>query len=385
MDNSKRERRVLIISGEASGDLHGANLIRAAREVDPGLSFFGIGGSQMRDAGCEIIVPLEDISVFGFVEVLGKYRSIKRVFHQICQIIESERPDVVVLIDFPGFNMRVAKFANSIGVPVLYYIAPKVWAWKRGRARKIGETVDRLAVIFPFEPQYYAGMKVKVDYVGNPLLDEFSLLCDRETFCRRHGIDRSRKVVGLFPGSRGSEIKYNLEKIFQTAEKLLAKYQDCQFLLPVASSLSEENIRDRVDSSGLPIKILDENIYDISAACDVVLAVSGTVTLQIALTGTPLLVINRVHPLTFALAKRVVKIPYVSLVNIIADREVVKEFLQDEVVPQHLYEEIVQILENTDYNQEIRAGLKEVTDLMGEKGCSEKVARILSEMSLSNC
>ena len=358
MDTGKKERRVLIISGEASGDLHGANLIRAARDVDSGLSFFGIGGSLMQEAGCDIVVPSEEISVFGLFEVFGKLRAIKKVFRRMCDIIRTDKPDVVLLIDFPGFNMRVAKVAHQLGVPVLYYIAPKVWAWKQGRARKIADTVDRLAVIFPFEPKYYAGMGLQVDYVGNPLLDEFTYSTDTDSFCVSHELDRSRKIIGLFPGSRGSEIKYNFESILQTAELLNGKYPGCQFLMPLAPSLSQTEISGKINESGLPIKLVKDNIYDVAAACDVVLAVSGTVTLQIALTGTPLLVINRVHPLTYAIGKRVVKIPHVSLVNIIAGREVVKEFLQNAVVPQKLYEEILQILENTDYNQKICDGLK---------------------------
>lgn len=384
MDTLKKQRRVLIITGEASGDLHGANLIRAAREIDPGLSFFGIGGPLMQEAGCEVIVPIAEISVFGFVEVLGKLLTIKRVFRKIGEILRHERPDVVLLIDFPGFNMRVAKEAHNLGIPVLYYIAPKVWAWKQGRAKKIADTVDRLAVIFPFEPKYYAGMGLQVDYVGNPLLDEFEYTTGIDDFCIEHGLDREKKIIGLFPGSRSSEIKYNFQSILQTAALLEKRYSGCQFLMPLASSVSEPELRQQIEDAGLPVKLLTDNIYEVSAACDVVLAVSGTVTLQIALTGTPLLVINRVHPLTYAIAKRFVKIPHVSLVNIIAGREVVKEFLQDEVVPEKLSTEILQILENTEYNQKIRAGLAEVTELMGEKGCSEKVAWIASELSLAD-
>lgn len=381
MASDQKKRHVLIISGEASGDLHGANLIRAARDIDPGLSFFGIGGPLMREAGCEIVVPAEEVSVFGLVEVFGKLRFIRQVFKKICGIVREQKPDVVLLIDFPGFNMRVAREAHKIGVPVLYYIAPKVWAWKQGRARKIADTVDRLAVIFPFEPKYYEGMGLQVDYVGNPLLDEFNYTTDTNSFCATHGLDRTRKIIGLFPGSRNSEIKYNLAAILETAELLYKKYDNCQFLLPIAPTLSRPDVERLVVASGLPIRLVTDNIYDISAACDVVLAVSGTVTLQIALTGTPLLVINRVHPLTYAIGKRVIKIPHVSLVNIIAGREVVKEFLQNEVVPQNLYAEIVKILEKADYNQEICGGLREVATLMGEKGCSAKVASIASGMS----
>ena len=382
MQTIKKQRRVLIVTGEASGDLHGANLIRAAREIEPGLSFFGIGGPLMQEAGCDVVVPIEEISVFGFVEVLGKLLTIKKVFRKIGDILRHERPDVVLLIDFPGFNMRVAKEAHKLRIPVLYYIAPKVWAWKQGRAKKIAGTVDRLAVIFPFEPKYYEGMGLQVDYVGNPLLDEFEHTTDIDGFCVEHGLDRKKKIIGLFPGSRSSEIKYNFKSILQTAALLEQKYSGCQFLMPLASSVSEQGLRQQIEVAGLPIKLLTDNIYDVSAACDVVLAVSGTVTLQIALTGTPLLVINRVHPLTYAIAKRFVKIPHVSLVNIIAGREVVKEFLQYEVVPEKLSAEILQILENTEYNQSICNGLNEVRELMGEKGCSAKVAHIASELSL---
>jgi lipid-A-disaccharide synthase len=377
----EKQKRILLVTGESSGDLHAANLIKAAREIDPGLSFFGVTGPKMRGAGCETLLPYDEISVMGFVEVLGRLPAIRRAFKAVTATFASEqRPDILVLVDFPGFNMRLARVAKRAGIPVLYYISPKVWAWRQGRAKKLAETVDRMAVIFPFEPEFYKPYGLIADYVGNPLLDDYEASLESESEpCGINGTS-GEQLVGLFPGSRNSEIRYNLETMLQTARLLLAAIPNLKFVLPLASSLDLSSIKTQIAASALPIKILENDIYAVAAACTAVLAVSGTVTLQVALTGTPLAVMYRASPLSVAIARRVVKIPYVSLVNIVAGREVVREFIQEQATPEALSAEMIKILSNNEYNKTICDDLKRVQAMLGTGGCSKKVAQIVMEM-----
>jgi len=373
--------RVLIVAGEASGDLHGANLIKAAREQAPGLSFFGIGGERMTAAGCEVLIPSEDLAVMGLVEVVGSLPTIWSALSRLKAVLNGpERPDLVILIDYAGFNLRVAKAAKAAGVPVLYYICPKIWAWGRKRGRLLAERVDRVAVIFPFEEKLFADLGVPVDYVGNPLMDEIQSGLAATEYRETLGLKSAEPVVGLFPGSRVGEIQRIFPTLLETAQRLAAQGRVGQFLLPVAAGLDEALLSEPVRRSGLEIKMVKGNIYEIAGACDAVLCVSGTATLQVALAGTPMAVVYKVSPLTFALASRLVKLEHVSLVNIVAGREVVPEFLQDNAQPDKLEQAVLNLLDNPVENKSMRLGLAEVKMNLGEKGCSGRVARIALEM-----
>jgi len=381
-ETRETRRRALIVTGEASGDLHGANLIQAARKIDPGLSFFGVGGSRMSAAGCEILIPGEELAVMGLVEVIGHFPVIMRAFNQLKSLLDGpDRPDVLILIDFPDFNLRLARQAKKAGVPVLYYVSPQVWAWRRGRVHKIARVVDRLAAIFPFEPKFYEGLDIDVEYVGNPLLDEARVERTRNVFLCALALDPDRPVVGLFPGSRRNELHYNFETILAAAQNILERVPGVQFLLPVAASLQPAAIRERLQGIDLDIVLSDENIYDIANACDAIITVSGTVTLQIALVGTPMAILYKMSPLTFAIGKHLVKVPHIGLANIVAGQGVVREFIQDQATPGSIADEIVRILDDKDYDRRIREGLAKVQARMGEPGCSARVARMAVEMS----
>lgn len=382
MADSSNGRRALIVTGEASGDLHGANLIKAAQEIDAGLAFFGVGGSRMAEAGCEILIPGEELAVMGLVEVVGHFPVIYRAFQRLKKILHGERrPDVLVLIDFPDFNLRLAKEAKRAGVPVLYYVSPQVWAWRRGRVKKIARVVDRLAAILPFEPDFYRGQDIEVEYVGNPLLDEARVTRERSGFLETYGLDPGCPVVGLFPGSRGNELKYILDTILGTAEVIREQNPRVHFLLPVAPSLDAAFFRARLADLDLPVTLVEDSIYDTANACDAVITVSGTVTLQTALVGTPMAILYKMAPLTYAIGKRLVKVPHIGLANIVAGEGVVREFIQEQASPEAVATEILRILDDVEYNRRIRAGLSRVQTRMGEAGCSARVARMASEMS----
>jgi len=382
VNNKQDNRRALIIAGETSGDHHGSGLVRAARELDPGLSFFGVGGPSLEDAGCEIIIPHEQLMVTGLVEVIAHFPIIRRAFNQIKSILMGpEPPDLLVLIDYPDFNLRLARHARRAGIPVLYYISPQVWAWRKKRIYKIAKVVDRLAVILPFEPEIYRGLDIEVEYVGNPLLDELEVTCDRTDYLSKHAIEPADPVIGLFPGSRQNEINYNLDTIIKAAQGIYRNKPQASFLLPLAPFLDQNDFNRRIERSSLPFTIVQNNIYDVANACDAVIAASGTVTLQIALTKTPMVIIYKVSPLTYSIARRLIKVPYIGLVNIVAEAGVVKEFIQDQATPEMIAEEILRILDDRDYREKIQQGLSDVRIKMGEPGCSLRVAKMASEMS----
>lgn len=382
MNLNNVSRKVMIVTGEASGDLHGANLIKAAKEVSPGMEFFGVGGQEMRSAGCEVLIPGEELAVMGIVEVLGHFPVIWRSFQRLKKILHGpERPDALVLIDFPEFNLRLAKQAKKAGVPVLYYVSPQVWAWRRGRVRKIANVVDRLAAIFPFEPDLYRGLNIEVTYVGHPLLDEVREPCDKDEFLESLNVPLEKKIVGLFPGSRRSEIDYMLDTLLEAGKEILREEPDTHFLVPLASTLKREELQQKLDSSGLPASLVSAEVYDTINACDAILSVSGTVTLQIAMVGTPLAIFYKMAPLTYLIGRMLVKVDHIGLANIVAGKQVAKEFIQEEASPESLAEEIVSILRDSSYRKSLKTGLAEVQEKMGTPGCSVRVAEMLSELT----
>lgn len=381
----KTRRRVMIVTGEASGDLHGSKLIAAAHQVDQRLEFFGAGGRKMAEAGCEILVCGDDIAVMGLVEVLGHFSAIRQAFKRLSAELRGERrPDALVLIDFPEFNLRLAKVAKAAGIPVLYYVSPQVWAWRKGRVKKIAGVVDALAAIFPFEPELYRGLDIRVEYVGHPLLDEVRITLTREQYLREYSIDGCWPVIGIFPGSRRSELRYNLEVMLDAAALLKERYPEVAFLLPLAPGLDRAAIATKLRARSLPVTLVDGSIYDTANACDAVLAVSGTVTLQIALTGTPMAIVYRMASLTYAIGKRLVKVPFIGLVNIVAGRGVVREFIQHAATAANLAAEIGKILDDRAYAARIRSDLEIVQKKLGEPGCSARVAGMLAGLLSRN-
>jgi lipid-A-disaccharide synthase len=373
---------IMIVAGEASGDLHGSNLIKAAAEHHPHLNFFGVGGDKMSAAGCRILFPSDELSVMGLVEVFRQLPKIYSRFKQLKQVLRgTKRPKLLILIDFPDFNLRLAKVAKAVGVPVLYYISPKVWAWRSGRAKTIAERVDRLALIFPFEPNIYQPLGIQAEYVGNPLLDEFAENQPQGLLRHGLGIGADVQVVGIFPGSRNSELEHIFEALVETAKLLYQKKPGLKFLVPVAPSLSRDDIEQRFPSTELPVYIVEESIYEVAAACDAVLTVSGTVTLQLALSGTPMAILYKVAPLSYAIGKRLIKIEFAGLTNIVAGRGIVREFIQGDADPIKMREELLRLLDDKKYIATMRHDLQEVRQLLGEPGCSVRVAEIAAAMT----
>lgn len=381
MNTSSAKRRVMIVAGESSGDLHGSNLLKAAADKYPNISFFGVGGSRMQANGCDILIPSDELSVMGVTEVLGRLPGIIRRFRRLAALLKSSNPpDLLVLIDFPDFNLRLAKVAKGAGVPVLYYISPKVWAWRSGRARTIAGRVDRLALIFPFEPEIYAPYQVRTEYVGNPLLDEFSARPQGLDIRQQLDISAQVKIVGIFPGSRQSELTYIFATLVAAAKRIHEEDQLVEFVMPVAPSLRRSELESRLADIRLPIHLVEDDIYAVAAACQAVLTVSGTVTLQLALVGTPMAIVYKVAPLSYVIGRRLIKIPYAGLPNIIAGREIVREFIQDDSDPEALKAEMLRLLNDPPYVQQVRDDLALVRKRLGAPGCSGRVADMVADM-----
>jgi len=376
-------KRIMIVAGESSGDLHGANLIKAVNALSADTQFYGVGGQRMAAVGCHILIPAEKLAVMGAVEVFGRLPVIWSSFQRLKRELNGrEKPDVLVLIDFPDFNLRLARQAKKAGVPVLYYVSPKVWAWRKGRVKKIAEVVDSLAVIFPFEPVLYDGLDILVKYVGHPLLDEFAAVGDYFDLRQALQIPATKKIVGLFPGSRQNELRYMLQTLVESAQLIHASLPDVHFLVPVANSLSKDEIKSQFPRD-LPVSFVESEqatIYDVAGNCDTILTVSGTVTLQIALAGAPMAILYKASPLTYEIGRRLVRIEHFGLPNIVAGRRVVPEFLQDEANPQALADEALHVLIDDNYAESMKDDLRRVQEKLGEPGCSTRVAAMLFDM-----
>jgi lipid-A-disaccharide synthase len=377
-------RKALIVVGEASGDRLAAGLAKAMATADPELTLLAVGGPLMEEAGCRILIPYTELMVTGLVEVLGHLPRIYRIFRRITSILRSsDRPDVLVLIDYPEFNMRLAAKAHRLGIPVLYYVSPQVWAWRKYRTKRMASIVDKLAVIFPFEVEHYSGLKIQIEYVGHPLLEEALEIPGREILRDRYG-NQGNPIVGLFPGSRMNELKYNLDTIIKTAEILIQKRRDISFILPVAPGIRLEVIESALAGHDVDILLTRDPLAEVAKACDASVVVAGTATLQTALAKTPMVIIYKMAPLSYFILSRTITLPHIGIVNILADKSVVQELVQDAATPDNISAEVLRLLEDTDYRNLIKGELDLVFQKMQSSEGSLRVAQMASELSKGN-
>lgn len=373
--------KVMISVGEASGDLHGASVAKALKQLHPDIQLFGMGGTQMRQAGVEIVYDIADLGVIGLVEVIRNLRRLFRLRDYLADLMDKERPDALVIIDYPGFNMRLAKVAKQKGIPVVSYIAPTVWAWGKGRAKGVAETVNRVASIFPFEAEIYRQAGADVTFVGHPLLDIVKPTLEREAAYAHFGADATKPLVLLLPGSRKQEIEKLLPDMLAAAEKIRAVLPECQFFLPIASTISPEMLHNIIGGYDVPVTLTHDATYDLMNIADAAIAASGTVTLEAALLGLPTVIIYKVAALTYWLGRMLVKIPYISLPNIIAGRKVMPELLQTAVQPGIIAEEVLAFLQKETVKKQALQDLREVRERLGEAGAVERVAKVIIEVA----
>ncbi|ADJ28281.1 lipid-A-disaccharide synthase [Nitrosococcus watsonii] len=335
---------VAIVAGEASGDQHAAHLIRGVRKIAPDVRFCGIAGPQMRAAGVEPLFDSSRLAVVGLVEVLSHFKEIYGAMGKMRHFLEKKHPDLLILVDYPEFNLRLAKRAKALGIKVLYYISPQVWAWRQYRVHQIGQVVDMMAVVLPFEVPFYEQAGVPVNFVGNPLEHEVKSQLNRSEAIAEFGFNPRCKTLGLLPGSRHSEIKRLLPVLLEAAARIYSEEPDVQYLLPLAATLNETDLTPYLKEYRLPLRIIPDRSYDVMAACDAMVAASGTVTLEAALMGVPLIVIYKMNPLSYWLGRLLIKVDHIALCNIVAGEGVAPELIQQDASPERIALEALNLL-----------------------------------------
>ena len=371
-------RRILVVAGEASGDALAAGLIRAARSVDPSVRFHGMGGQAMREAGAEILVDAAEVAVVGLFEVLARLPRILAARGSLRRALGDLRPERVLLVDFPDFNLRFAAHAKRAGVPVYYFVSPQVWAWRRGRVATIASRVSRMMVLFPFEEEIYRAAGVPVVFTGHPLVDADPPALDPAAARARLGLGEEGPVLALLPGSRAGEVSRLLPPLLESAAILREARPGLRAVIPVASTVPAGLVEDLVRRSPLPqARPVHGLFYEVLDAADAAVVASGTATLQAALRGTPMVVVYRMHPVSGWIARRMVRVRDIALVNLVAGRRIVPELVQEACTPRAIAAEAGALLDDDAANSAMRASLGEVRARLGPPGAYERAARVL--------
>jgi lipid-A-disaccharide synthase len=373
-----RPIKIMLIAGEASGDSHGAEVVRALKK-HKGVECFGIGSRKMAAAGCRLLFDSQTIAVMGLIEVLKHFKEIKRAWKIALHALETERPDCVILIDYPGFNLRFAEKAKALDIKILYYVSPQIWAWKKKRIHKIKRLVDHMAVILPFEAEIYRKAGVPVTFVGSPLLEQVTPI-DKQQARSELNLSLSALIVGLLPGSRESEISRLLPELIDAAEILKRRYPHIQFVIPLADTIKEPDIWPYLDAADVPLVLIKHNSHKAMSACDILIGSSGTATLEAAILGRPMIVIYKMNGLTFAIAKRLVKIPFISLPNILAQKLIYPELIQTDANSKKIAAEAEKMLADEAYVGQISQDLVAVNALLGTPGAGQRVAEIALDL-----
>jgi lipid-A-disaccharide synthase len=363
--------RILLSCGEPSGDLYGAELVRHLRADIPELEAFGLGGDRLAEQGLQAIAHVRELAVMGLVEVVAHVRRLRRIFRQVLDAVDREPPRAAVLIDYPDFNLRLARELHRRGIPIVYYVSPQVWAWRRGRIRTIRETVARMVVIFPFEEELYRAAGVPVTFVGHPLVELVRPPADRGAFVASAGLDPSRPVVALLPGSRPQEITHNLPPLLGAVEQLRQARPDLQFAVAIAPSLDPAIIECRL--RGLPVAAVRHQTQALVGSAALALVASGTATVETALLDTPMVVVYRLSPVTYALGRPFVRVPHFAMVNLIAGRQVVPELIQRDFTAERVTAEALRLLDPASART-MKAALAEVRQRLGPPGASARAA-----------
>lgn len=368
--------RILIVTGEASGDLHGANLARALKACDPRVSLAGIGGSAMEAAGVKLVRDVGRFDVIGMIGPLVIAAGIRR-FLAMRRLFHGEPWDAVVFIDNPGLNLRYAYFAKQAGLRVFYYIAPQIWAWRPGRIHWIKQRVDHVLVVLPFEKTIYDNAGIRCTFVGHPLLDAVAAEYEVKELRRRFGLSLEKRVIALLPGSRTREVESLLPILLDAAEKLVRRCPGTQFILAQAPTIPDNLLQSVLRRSTVPVTVVKGEASEVMGSADLVLVASGTATLQAAVIGVPMILLYRTTVLTYWLARYLIRVRWIGLVNLVAGRTVVPELIQDDATGQRLYEEALDILDHTSVYDEMKQNLAKVRAALGQPGASARVAEVV--------
>jgi len=375
-------KHIFLIAGENSGDLHASNLVKSMLRLDSSLRFSGLGGPQMAAAG---VILLKDIvkglAIVGLTPVIRNVRVIRRLLEQVREFLAEQRPDAVVLVDYPGFNLRVARMARDLGIPVVYYISPQIWAWHATRISRIRQTVNLMMVLFPFEQKMYQKAGVNAVHVGHPLLDIMRLTMSKQEVFEKFHFDPARKLIGLLPGSRKPEIVRHLPVMLEACERMMAEAPDqFQFVVPRSSSVPADLLQKYIERYPVPVRVVDQYRYNVRSALDFAIVKSGTSTLETAILLTPMVILYKVSFLTWLVAKTVIQIPWIGLVNIVAGARVVPELVQDEATGANVSRAVLGILNDPERLENMKFQLNLVKENLGRPGASRRAARCVLEI-----
>jgi len=374
------EKRVLIISGETSGDIHGAALIEAMKEIIPALTVVGMGGPRMREAGLDGF-DAGDLAVVGVAEVVGKLPAILRRFRELKVLLDGEKIDAVILIDYPDFNLRFAKEAKKRGIPVIYYISPQVWAWRKGRLQKIARLVDKMLVVFPFEVPLYESVGVDVEFVGHPLLDRVHCQLEKNEAKNALGYDRTEVLVTLLPGSRKEEVNNLLPPMLEGAiEAAEVSRWKIRIIIPAAENIDKTLLTNLLEGAPDYVKAFKGEMYTTLRASDAAVIASGTATLEAALIGTPMLIVYKLSTLSYLIAKIMVGLDYVGLPNIVSEKPLVPELIQGAARPSNITQELSGLVEGGAATDNIKEGLAKLKEEMGSPGATRRAAEAVCKI-----
>ncbi len=371
---------LMLVAGEASGDRHAADLFVELKRLVPGIKGFGMGGENMRHAGVKICYDSSEIAIIGLDGIVRQYPKILRALRLMKKIVSEQRPDLLICVDYKEFNYKLARYAKSAGIKVLFYVSPQFWAWRPGRITKYGAAIDRMAVIFPFEVAIYEEHGIPVSYVGHPLVDKVHASLSKPQSMEKLALDSSHPVIGLLPGSRINVVKRILPLMLLFSERLSKQYADIQFILLQATSIKDQQIEDSLNHCNLSVNIIKNDTYDAIQCCNAVLTTSGTATLEVALLGIPMAITYRVNLFTYWIGRLLVNIPYIGLPNIIAGRQIIQEFIQNDATPDAISNEMARILTDQAYSKTMIKNLDDIQQKLGSGNGTLALAKVARDM-----
>ncbi len=369
----------MIIAGEASGDLHAAHLVKELKSLSPHIEIFGIGGKKMQEAGVEVIYDIVELAVVGFIEVLKHLKVFKKVLEKLLILLDTKKPDAVILVDYPGFNLRFAKYIKEKNIPVIYYISPQLWAWGKGRIQDIKKYVAKMVVIFGFEEELYREVGVKVNFVGHPFLDIVKSEWKKEETIKHLHLNHHSTKIALLPGSRQKEIERHLPIMLKACEKIKEKLPDVEFILSRRKELDNSIYNKIISHSIIKPHSLENRPYEIMEVSDLVIVSSGSATLETAIMQKPMIIVYKTSFLTWFLARNMIKIPNIGLVNVVAGKKIVPELVQFNATAQNIAKETLAILNNKELQKHIKEDLRKVKEGLGERGATERAAHIIQK------
>jgi lipid-A-disaccharide synthase len=357
-----KSKKILLVAGEVSGDLHGSHLVEAIQRIEPEVQFSGVGGEGLERRGVKLLYSAHSLSVVGITEVFVKLRTILKALRGLKRSLEREKPDLVILIDFPDFNLRLAKIAHRRGIPILYYISPQVWAWRPKRIRLIAQLVKKMVVLFPFEVPLYEAAGVDVEWVGHPLLDIVKPTLPKEKAFQQFGLDPKQRTIGLLPGSRSHEVERLLPPLLASAHLLRKEIPDLQFVVPLAPGIPKTILSSLMKNISLPVKVVEG------------------FTLEGAILGKPMIIIYKVSFLSYWIVRALIRVDHIGIVNLVAEKEIAPELIQKDVHPQRIADEALRILRDPTLSRKMSESMGEVRQKLGKPGAAQRAARIVTSL-----